>query len=901
MSKVITPNNLPFTQYTPPELLAKKSINDKTKLNIYSLGVLFWEISNKRPNCHKIIEELDNISFEQIYNEDAKDSLESTNQIDNFFKLSKGRNRNNHDFAITKKDIFKNVEVKTDKADFTPIVFLVKINTSHWEVLNNLSPCSTGGHLFADADKIQIHIPVGTIEYCGNLNADFIQEIKDALNISNIDEKKNKLKEIFNDYGNYVITKFTIGGMITIDCSKADSKSVECLQTYLSWGVSYAKGESLPTFELTSLDGFPSFETLPSRPQPMKCARDFYSWLKDLHDYKNVTIISYEGYKPSFELLDEQLKNGIFECFSFKPNNQGLPKLIPQLPATYEQKSFSEWVPKPSLLSHVHDLIENYLSLQYNIFLKHYSKLGYGKSIRFKFPNQPKIIPTKKITISFIYPKNQHITHLSYNLDKLNFDKAYYHITPIDDIKCSTQIYCQITYHAAEISWDSSSIIPAELYKDSPEAIENYYGNTLPKTLTIGGTLTTYEACNISNLAYKFPQEILPEKIDQILAKLNIDTSFISNNGNVINRNQIKDWLEVFITNPENWKIISFGDWSPSYKTLHQFREDIKFVSNNVYQIVFNGENTFSREDQNIVVIKFPQPLINDNYQIFGHILKKYPDNLGETWEKIPEVTIAFSDVNKYGCTAIIYKNNNITLNKDITKIKWFVLAKSGEYCADNYRNLKVTCGKIDIDVSQSEIFIRTDDINTNYTLVTSSVHKPQSDTTRYYDITLNYWTKYEVVLKIRRDKHNIFGESEISNENNKIKDGSKPYLQEKITLNWCIINEKELKNKNKEACQLNQCGVVLDDDLRKDCDDLIDCEPNYLSSLNTIKQNPLSINFNSGSFLCLDKNSKGNEWIIKVAIKTENESLANRDRTKDIKARNAYALKIPLNAPTLN
>ncbi|CAG8532682.1 66_t:CDS:2 [Racocetra fulgida] len=830
MSKVIPPNNLQFTQYTAPEILAKKSINDKTKLNIYSLGVLFWEVSSNGVE-----------PFQDNYDI----SLES--------KIINGRNRNNHDFAITKNDIFKNVEVKTDKTDFIPIVFLVKINTSHWEVLNNLSPCSNGGHLFADADKIQIHIPVGTIEYCGNLNADFIQEIKDALNISNVDEKKNKLKEIFHDYGNYVITKFTIGGTITIDCSKADPKSLECLQTYLSWGISYAKGESLPIFELTSLDSFPSFETLPSRAQPMKCVGDLYSWLKDLHDYKNVTIISYEGYKPSFGLLDEQLQNGIFECFSFKPNNQSLPKLIPQLPATYEQKSFSEWVSKPSLLSHAHDLIENNLSLQYNIFPKHYSKLGYGKSIRFKFLKQPKIISTKKITISFIYPKNQHITHLSYDIDKLNLDETFYHITPIDDVKCSTQIFCQITYHAAEISWDSPSMIPAELYKDSPKAIkaiENYYGNTLPKALTIGSTLTTYEACNISNLPYKFPQETSPEKIEQILEELNIDTSFISNNGNVINRNQIKDWSEAFNTNPENWKIISFGDWSPCYKTLHQFREDIKFVSNNEYQIVFHGENSFSHEDQNII-IKFPHPLINDNYQIFGNILKKYPNNLGESWKKIPEATIAFN----------------------ITKIEWFVLAKSGEYCADNSRDIKATCGKIDIDVSQSEIFIRTDDINTNCTLVTSFVHKPQSDTTRYYNITLSYWTKYEIVLKIRRERQNIFEEFEISNENNKIKDGSKPDPQEKITLNWY-------------------------------CDDLIDNEPNYLSSLNTTKQNLWSIkhnNFNSGSFLCLDKNSKGNEWIIKLAIKTENESLANRDRAKDIKARNAYALKIPLNVPTLN
>ncbi|CAG8692075.1 625_t:CDS:2 [Cetraspora pellucida] len=774
---------------------------------------------DKRPNCSKVIEELNKISCEQVYNENAKnyecgnkyknqivisldfDSSKSTNQIVNHFKLTKGRNRNGHDFDITKNDMLKNGEIKTCKKECVPTVYFEKKNTNPWEMLNDISSSqySNGDNLFPDADTIQIHIPIRIIEYRGNLNDYFIKEVKDALNILDIYEKKIKLKGILDDYGNYVITKFTIGG--TIYCSKASSKSIEHLQTYLNWGINYAKNESLPVFELTSLEDFPSFETLPSR--PMKCVNDLYSWLKDLYDCKNVAIISYEGYKPFYELLDDKLKNEIFECFSFKPININLSKLIPQLSTAYEQKNFSEWASKPSILSHVHDLTKN-LSLQYFISPKHYSNLGYGKRITFKFLKQPKIILNHKIFISFIHPQNQHITHLSYNVDE-----SSYNITPIEDFKCSTQIYCQITYQVAEIFLDPSSILPEELFSkefNSYKSFGNYYNHTLPKTFTIGGTLTTHEACGTPNIPYKFPQEILPGNINQILADLKINnTSFISNNGKIINKYQIKDWLEGFLTNPINWKINSFDDLFASYKTLYQLREDIEFISDNEYQFVFNGENLLSRDNQNIVVIKFTRPLINDNYLIFGNILKKCSNNLDESWERIPDATIAFSNKEK----------------------------------------------------------------------------------------------QYQYIFEEEFE--------DFSNEDNKklqiIKGGINPYSQEKIILNWCIINEKELKNK-----KLSLVRFILDDESRKDFDYLVDCDRNDLPSLDTTKKNALPtkhINFgtfNLGSFSCSDKNSKENEWKIQLAIKTENnESLANRDHSKNIKARNAHALKIPLVVPTLN
>ncbi|CAG8520488.1 31090_t:CDS:10 [Gigaspora margarita] len=845
--------------------VARKSFINRKSLKYIDLCKLFSHDGyDKRLIWHKIAEELENISCDQKYIKNPKqvndhtrldkkflilpdfhslEGVESKKQIGMFFQLNKGRNRDGYNFISAKKEIFENIEIKSEKLEFIPTVYFAKINAEPWGFLNNLNLSTRFDN--DDSNIIKILFPIRTLEHSGNLKVDLVRELKDALKISDINEKRDKLKRILYENGKFVITKFIIGGAITIDCSKVDVKSIERLQAYLYWAIKYAKGEAQPVFELTSLDNFPSFETFPSR--PMKIAKDLYFWLKDVYDSKDVTIISYESYKPSYELLDDKLRQEIFDCFDYKPTNQILPKLIPQLPAEYKQKNFSEWISKSSLLLRVNELIEK-LSLQCGIFLRN-KKLGYGKKSSFKFLKEPETTLMKNTTISFINSKNQQITYPLPTINKFKSTETSYHITPLN-YNYSKKICFQIKYHVAKISLDSSNI-----------SFENCYSQILPKTIYIGGTLTKiYDDCDIPdipNLPSKFSKEILPEQIEQFLIELgknnNIDTtSFISNDGKVINQNQINDWLKQILYNPEHWEIISFEDWKPTYQMFSQLRDDVKFISENEYQMVFNGENSLNYDDQNSIAIKYPHPLIDDNCQIYGYIAKKYSDNLDESWERIP-AAITFDQANRYGCNVIIHRNNNLKLNKVAAKIKWFVIAKSDGSYEDNYANSKVTCGELDIDGSQNEIYIKTNNNQTNYILATSLVHKSPSDRTCYYNITLKYWTKYRIVLKIHKEKQENL--TDFSNNKEEI-------IEEKITLKWCIIgtNEKDIKNQN-NAYQWNQCGVILDSDSRKDDDD----EQNY--------QRPfeyLGKIISLGNFLYLDKNSKENEWIIQLDITVE-------------------------------
>ncbi|CAG8499450.1 4806_t:CDS:2, partial [Dentiscutata heterogama] len=870
MSKFHTTNGLPFTPYTPPQYLNEYNTIDKTKLNIYSLGVLMWEISSdgvepfykkfdgiklaveiinyKRPSCSEILEELKNISYDQIYDNSIDDLymdidlLTNTNEtviikdcildFDDFenqlmkkvqfvdrFDLNKGRIRDRNDFIIGKKNILDyNGELKLNKLDnFNPIVYLAKGN---WKILNDFGVLSHSDseNPFSDVEIMRINIPICMVEhYCG-LNKEFVQEIEEALNILDANEKRKKLREKFDKYGDYIITKVTIGGAIIIDCSNINVKSLFRLQAYLKWGIGYAKGEMPSIFEDESLDGFPLFRTSP--PRSMKTVKDLYSWLKDLYDYKEAELISYEDYKPSYELLSDNLKKQIVECFSLQFINKTLPVLIPQLPSEVEQKGFSEWLSlsKPSLLFHAYDWV-NEFSLRYNTLVQS-SELGHKQKIAFKFLKEPKIIPINKVSVLLAQPQTEKMAYLLENniaikkTDQLNFSETpddYFSLLfdPSEDSQHSNnphlkKILCQIKFPVAEISFDLSSIVLSETfldvedksyenfqpYESLSEVFKNQYRNLLPENLIIGGILSrSYEQdhntiiniVNSQQIDFEENDFCFQEKLEDFLTNLSekyyIDTSLFYNNENeAIKQNQIGCWYNSLRDNPNNWRIISLEDWRQIYKVD---------LNDNNYHIVFNGENSLTQDDQSELIIEFPRPLPDNNYQIYGSVIKK-----NKSWERVQEAIVAFDHTDQHRCVALIHKGDNIRYDKVYT---------SEGYCANNYIGIKV--GKLETSGIPTNVYLKTEGIYTDSVLVTSFVSKQQKSISPY-NINIKRWSSDTVVLKVKKT----------------IESNSMQTLHEKVILYWCMIdtNGKILVNDNKETRPWNLYGNIFNEKSRK-------------------------------------------------------------------------------------
>src|SRR5207253_686992 len=101
----------------------------------------------------------------------------------------------------------------------------------------------------------------------------------------------------------------------------------------------------------------------------------------------------------------------------------------------------------------------------------------------------------------------------------------------------------------------------------------------------------------------------------------NLDTSvFFSNSGDVVHRNKIKDWLMDLSENKRSWNVVTFEDWTPLYKILKRTQQKIDEIFDDTYHIVFNGEESLT-QDQTTTIIKFPGPLIDDKYYIFGVVV----------------------------------------------------------------------------------------------------------------------------------------------------------------------------------------------------------------------------------------------------------------------------------------
>ncbi|CAG8448422.1 9061_t:CDS:2 [Dentiscutata erythropus] len=848
MSKFRLPNKFSFVEYCPPEILSSSDIiPNKMKLDIYRLGVLLWEISSNgiepfskscdqlslindikngihnRPNCANILVELNaqrTTTKSNRYSDPSSKYEILKVEFVNHFSLNKGRNYNKYDFVHGEGIILRDDgELKVQKTfQSSPIIYFSKKGSVTSDVAMEVEP---------EKDYIRINIPICTVQY--------------------------------------QITEIVIGGAITIkNWSKIDDTNKSRLKTYFQWGIDYAKGKRLEIFEDVLLDGLPPLPSFEAS-ETMKSVGDLYAWLKNLYSYKNLEIISYENFKPSYQSLPDDLIQQIFECSNLQHLSKSCSALVPHIPSQYDSKDALEWIKmtKPPSELYMRDCIQNNL-LQHGILLQ-CSKLGHGIKPALKFLMEPKITPMNKVTILISQPKTLQAVYLLENgvilkedeleLDSIPFSEYSSLLNrPLEDFNnsknYSEKIYCQIIFHALKISFDPSSIKCLEQFSDAVNsALESYepfkglcklfgndYGHLLPRTFTLGGVLSkTFKSCDdLTNFIHERQFEFegndpdAPREIEEILKIWNgesqdIDTSlFLDYDGNIVHRNNIGDWWKTLADSPNNWKVTSSEDWIPLYKILNNAHK-IEAILDDNYHIVFNGENSLYN-NQTTVIINFPGPIEN-TYYIFGNVVEE--NNKGG-WERVPDITVRFDYQNKHGCAAYILKNS------DNLKLIWFVLAKPNGYYSNKNRNVKLAYGELDIDGNQSNVTLNSENISSNCVLMTSFVSRTLKDTV-IYDTILKDWTKATIELEIQREERDdnsnqkvikkiglIDASDEDSSDDSEstIENNSERNPQEKMTLRWCIVyaNEREpMKSEDKGTYPWNAFGIVLNDNFKKD------------------------------------------------------------------------------------
>ncbi|CAG8647077.1 2278_t:CDS:2 [Dentiscutata erythropus] len=787
------------------------------------------------------LEELKHIeqTFNENYNLNKYNELDTEKQrklkIDfvNYFNLNKGRNCVAYDFVPgTKKILSDNGYLKINKSNKSdPIICFPEKggqNTIPWAILDNMNLFKNlddkNGLLVHECDDVRIHIPIATVQYRGNVAEQFSHDITNALDCPDDNEKKERLKKVFSEWGNFIVTDVTIGGAIMIKkWSEINYMNQSRLLTYIQWGIDYAKGGRSKIFSEMPLDVFPQFEISKN----IKTIGDLYGWLKGLYDYQYAEIISYEDFKPSYELLPNDLVERIFQCFSSQPVVKPIVRIIPQMLTQCEQQKLLEWIEtkKPRLLymcDWVHDL-----SLEYGILLQR-SKLGHGDKIGFKYTKDPTITPINNtITILLCQPQTKQVAYSLDNglkgEDELKFSEIPFinnhtleYFRDLEN-KPSKTVYCQIIFNAIKISFKSiikpseklSNAVDDALRSDEPfknlcELFNNTYGLLIPETITLGKKLTrTYDSCNIPKNTIEKKEEYTYENLTAQAIKTltdwdeknkDIDTTFFVDD-NKIKRDEIEEWRKLQSNNPNNWKVIFYEDLIPTYKILTKSQQsEIESILSDKYRIVFNGKTLLHQDDQTTITIKFPGPLVDEKCQIYGCLVKK---NELEGWEKIPNVMIRFDNINRYSCRAIIHKSSKTSLSKDESRILWFILAKPKGYYCHSLRKIKVTYGKLDIHGDQSFTYLKSKEISKDNVLVTSFVSNTLRETT-FYKTNVKLWTSSRVDLRIQKVQ-----------EDNSINNF------EHLTLQWCIINTNEINptdSEKQESYPWSVFGTVFED-----------------------------------------------------------------------------------------
>ncbi|CAG8459406.1 18392_t:CDS:2 [Gigaspora rosea] len=775
-------NAIVFSKYDAPEILLSQEIEDKKKLNIYSLGVLMWEISNDgvepfyqnnavtlafdiikaiRPTCASIFNELNNISLEDLYTaEKARIGIPADSHTNKPIIID--------ELALDYDLILKKMQIK--KEFINHFAFNRGRNIKEFDFIR-----AEGAILYDDGNpKIRkvsmdspiVYIPLSVESTWNQLTTTSAITIRDWLDVSE------------------------------------DSKAY--LKKYIQWAIDYGKGRAAEIFEDVPLDKIPPLDTN----SEMDTIGDLYIWFKGLYNNEFADVISYNKLIPSYRLLPDNLQQELFNTTGSQPAKVPDGELVPNIPEKYVKKELVKFVESvPNFELFLWDFVHNN-SLQHGVTL-HQSSLGHGKKAAFKFLKVPTVTEIKTVTLRLVQPQNRQEAYLLENgiifkeWDKFNLEgipfAEYSSILsrPLEDFKSakdqpSHAIYCQIIVNMAKLSFNLTDIKSLQEYSNSVnialksnepfknlcKIFGNDYGHLLPRTFTIGGILSKKY---ISHVKKKVPEGIIqieydlndPKIIENIENKLaewenefQINTSFsISDSGAIVHSKDIDAWLKDF-KEGRNWNVVASEDWTPLYKILQRTSTNIDKTFNQ-YQIVFNGEEFFQKDGQNTFIIRFPGSLIDNNYHIFGAVVKK-DENGNWIKYKHPMVSVRFDHQNKSSCAAYIYKNNkfNIRLSKEDTRLLWFVLADPKGYCSNKNRNVRVLYDNLTVNDSLPIIPLKCKNLTSDCVLITTIVSRNDSI---FYSIKFKDWSKGKISLEIIRDQ-------------------AEAYEKETTVLKWCVI-----------------------------------------------------------------------------------------------------------------
>ncbi|UZO15572.1 uncharacterized protein OCT59_006990 [Rhizophagus irregularis] len=701
-----------------------KQIKKQKKSDIYSIGVLFWELSSgKKPFAdikydlslaeriakglrEKIVEgtpEGYSVLYSKCWDHDPDkrptiqeivDTLTPmvSQQIIQNLKLNHGLFLNGHKIEPSKRAVlFEDGILNISLYEGQPIVYTF-INDRDSNV-NLLSFNSNNNEIELNEtlqpSDICINFPIVEITYTAKPISNFLDNDRETL---------------YETYGHLFAKKVLMGGKIFIDDFKPEtSTQADIFKSFLTVAYDSAKYDKKNPFNnLSSLNFFPKIRTLDGDDldAPYKLA----NWISVLYQKDMPDIISYNDLIPISELssstttlITDEKQPGIV---NFK-----------------ERLSLKKWV-GDSIYVNITKWIKEFRLLQ-GLIVNKYFELENSKKISINLVNIPDIYSIDESYLKIMKPTtnleefliNNNISNKTIESDGKRYDdKTLYLTTNLKEILIPINIYSSnslsinkrairsnnsnfgdythfiMKYEKYKIRLNKDDINPSEEFKQAIEkALEDMkpliflkdvfdeYGHFFPLSIILGKSLKN----TLPNSSLSFNFENI-ERVDlgsppfESLGKLNI-SYFLPKKGNIVKISDLPDWIQNIDNNLE---IIEFDKIIPLYEILEagqQKKIDCILNKEDNFKIIMTGLadlKDFDIDTENEKRINIDPTLEDGNYEVFGSIISK------KSHSKLDEFFVTFELYDFSGFSAIINKLSETNANIKECYIVWIIIGK---------------------------------------------------------------------------------------------------------------------------------------------------------------------------------------------------------------------------------
>ncbi|CAB4376520.1 unnamed protein product [Rhizophagus irregularis] len=827
--------------YVEPHYLRDQTYKRDMKSDIYSLGILLWELSSGRPPFSNYVHGLAQLEIElldglredqientplgyvQLYQKCWQDDPNIRPTINNevhkilsHLKSQINKNKIEHHMGLECKVMTAKIIAEIFGSSLSEQQLIRQFKLNHGLILTEDSIRPSKHAIISENDELKIDVYEGQPLVYTYINSEENNDksldicinfpIAEIIYNGNLLESFSKYTDIEDELhelcGHYLASKFLVGSQLFIkNFNLANSTQINVLKFYLFYVYNLTKySTEIQIHNVFTLNLLPEIVTLDG--EILGTHEEFVKWMNKLHQKKSLYLTSYDDLIPISRLKTSSIDE--FEIF-----NEKLPGV-----ANFKEKlSLEEW-----LGNAIHNNLMNWardFQLFQGLKINNNYKIENSKKNTFNFIKIPEVsLVQHKYYLKIINPK----TKLEEKLISSNIF-SYKSTIPFSFIKsngesCGKYNHILIKCEQYEILLNKDHIKPTKEFeqavakalcsikpvKDLQDTF-NEYGHLFPQRIVLGRSLKNIFSNN--SLFNTFNDA---NGVNEIFESLNdLDISyFLTQKGKIIEQNDLFHWIQ----NTNNQlEIIELDNIIPLYKILEAGqRRQIDDILNYDFRVILTGITDLKDLNSNNVEhykrIDLESSLGNEDYKVFGSIISKNNSKLDEFY-----VDFGLYDFN--GFCAIIKKLEETSI--DITKcnVFWMIIGnplKLSVFSPYN-RDVLVKCfkGSISLQPNQLNYHIKVPfPLLQNDTIFFNAPSKEFEHRT----IKLINWTLDSIDIKFILSNNSSYDQPNI-------KDGSSS--NNEIDLNICILSsyfENLNIDNRKEECSLNLIGVILAEDL---------------------------------------------------------------------------------------